>query len=148
MPISDAVLISTRAKASGMALAEAPLFENLAISPDAVVDDANEATRFWGAAVAVGKFKHDIDAVIRRFRLGVGHAELEFYSNQSASTYLNLLPGDFNSLADANVAEREAETRVNVRKAQSVNRVIAKIRKLRKWFVILILCYYFTLIFK
>lgn len=132
MPSSDVVIILTRARASGMPVAEAPLLEHLALSSDDVIGTANDATRFWGGTVAIGRYHHDIDTVIQRFQLGADHAEMAFYSAQDASNYLNLLPSDFTSLADAILAEREVETRVNVRKAQAVNRLIAKIRKTRK----------------
>lgn len=132
LPSSDVVTILTRATSSGMPLAEVPLFEHLALSPDDVIENANEATRFWGGAVAIGQYNHDINTVIRRFQEGADHAEMAFYSTQDSSNYLHLLPSDFNSLADAILAERDVETRVSVRKAQSVNRVIAKIRKTRK----------------
>lgn len=70
LPSSDVVTILTRATSSGMPLAEVPLFEHLALSPDDVIENANEATRFWGGAVAIGQYNHDINMVIRRFQLG------------------------------------------------------------------------------
>lgn len=102
--------------------AEVPLFGNLAISPDATVENTNEATRFWGAALAVRKYNQDVDTVIQRFQLSVDHAEMAFLSKQDAATFLNLLPNDFNSLANAILVKRAADTRVNVRKAHEFSK--------------------------
>lgn len=130
LPISDTVAILTRTKSVGMPQAEVPLYENLFHSPDAVLEQANEATRFWGAIVAVYDFKHK--AVSRRFQLGVKASDLKGYSSADASKFVYLLPNDFNFLADANATERDAyASKEALRQTRSSARVLAKVRKTR-----------------